>query len=133
MAGIGVDEPGGRGGRGRLAPPAPHLPGDVVQVSQRGVAFGVHDRVHFLRPADHPELSHALVSGDHDLHAGPARLDEPFTGARVPGPARAEERLVALRRHRAVEAERDCPRAAPDQWCLAPGGVVLHSQAGMVI
>ena len=97
MAGMGVDEPSGRRSLRCLAPPAPHLAGDVVQVSEGGVAFGVHDPVHVFGLAHHAELGHALVGGDHDLHPRPARLYQPVTAARVPGPARAEDRLVSRR------------------------------------
>ena len=56
--------------------------------------------MHVLGLADNAELSHALVGGDDDLHSRPARLHEASTGVGVSGPARAEERLVILRRHR---------------------------------
>ena len=100
MAGMGADEPSGRCSLRCLAPPAPHLAGDVVQVSEGGVPFGVHYPVHVFGLADHAELGHALVGGDHDLHSRPARLHQPLTATRVLGPARAEERLVILRCHR---------------------------------
>jgi hypothetical protein len=43
--------------------------------------------VHGFCLADNSQLGHALVSRHDNLHTRPSGLGEPFTGARVLGPA----------------------------------------------
>ena len=65
---MGVDEPAGAARLGGSPAPASHLAGDLIEVAKGGVALGVHDGVHVLGPADHPQLGDALVRRDHELH-----------------------------------------------------------------
>ncbi len=103
VAGMGVDQPAGLGCHRRPAPPAADAAGDPVQVGEGGVAFGVHDGVHVFGPADHPQLGDALVGGDDQLQAGPARLHQPLTRLGVAGPAGPVDGLVGLGGDRTVQ------------------------------
>ena len=133
VAGVGVDEAGGRGRDGGHASASAALFGHVVQVGERGVALGVHDGVHVLGPAEHPELGHRLVGGDHQLHARPLGRDQSLAGRRVGGPAGAVEGVVGRVVDRADKAEGLGARAAPGERGLAPGGVVVECRAGEVV
>jgi hypothetical protein len=94
MAGMGVDQPGGGGGhRGHATPPAAFF-GQVVQIAQRGVPFGIHDGVHVLGSTEHPQLGHRLMGGDDQLHARAPGVDQAFAGRRVTGTARSVEGVV---------------------------------------
>ena len=129
VAGVGVDEPARGRCFGRLASPPSHLAGHPVQVGEGRIALGVHDPVHVLGPADHPELGHALMGRDHDLHARPASVHQPLARPRVTGATGAEDGLVVSRRDGPLQAQRRPARAAPNQRCLTPGRVVLERHA----
>ena len=133
VTGVGVDQAARRRGDGQAAPPPAPLPGDGLQIGQGGVPLGVHDPVHVLGPADHAELGHRLVGGDDQLHARPAGGGQPDAGRRVPGAARAVDRLVLRLGHPADQTEANGSRPAPDERRLAPGGVVGEGLAGMVV
>ena len=133
MAGVGVDQPVGRGRRGRPTSPAAHAAGHPVEVGEGGVALGVHDQMHVLGPADHPQLGHALMRRDHQLHARPAGLHQPLPAFGVAGAARPEDRLVPFRRHRTGQAERLSAAPAPAQRGLAPGRVVGQRHGRVVV
>ena len=89
--------------------------------------------MHVLDPADHPELGHRLVRRHHQLETWPLRRHQPTTGQRVPGAARAEHVLVGLRGDRPRQTETGRSSPTPPQRRLAPGAVVGHRRAGMVV
>ncbi len=128
-----VDQPagGGRGGRPTSSPA--HAAGQLVEVVEGGVALGVHDQMHVLGPADQPKLGHALVRGNHQLHAWPAGRHQLRSAFGMAGAARSEDRLVPFRRHRTVQAERLSPAPAPAQRGLPPGRVVGQRHAWVVV
>jgi hypothetical protein len=129
VPGVGVDQPaGGRRNRCTTAPPADRSP---IEIGQRRIPFGVHDRMHVLRPADHPQFGDRLVRRDDQLHARPACRNEPFT-IDVPGAARPEDRLIRHRVHRPGQAQSSAG-TAPHQRCLPPGRVVGERLAGVII
>ncbi len=133
VAGVGVDQPARRRREPQTAPAAAPFHGDGLQVGQGGVPFGVHDPVHVLGPADHPQLGDRLVGGDDQLHARPAGGGQLRAGGRVPGTAGAVDRRVLLLGHPAVQTEPGGSAAAPHQRRLAPGGVVGEGLAGEVV
>ena len=61
VAGAGVDEPACGRSLSGLAAAATHFLGDLVEVRHCRVRLGVHDLVHCLRPAHHPQLGDALM------------------------------------------------------------------------
>ena len=133
MAGVGVDEAGGGSGDRGHPPASAALNGEGVEVGQGGVALGVHDGVHVLGPAQHPELGHRLVRGDHELHARPLGRHEAPAAFGVPRPAGPEDGVVGGVVDRSRQTERDCAASAPDEWGLTPRGVVLEGSAGEVV
>jgi hypothetical protein len=111
VAGVGVDEAlGRRRDRGHASAP-PALFGDGVQVGEGRVALGVHDGVHVLGPADHPELGDGLVCRDHQFHAGALGRDQACPVRRAPGPAGAVDGVVGSVVDRAGQPERAGARA----------------------
>jgi hypothetical protein len=133
VAGDGVDQAAGAGGHRRVAPPATLLDCQSVQVVQRGIPLGVEDAVHVLGPPDDPQLGHALVGGDHQLHARALRAHQALAGGGVDGAARAVEGVELRRGHAARQSQRRSARAPPHQGRLASRGVVLQGLAGMVV
>ena len=131
----------GQGISFRCADPLAQLPtapcrrgGDTWQrrkpLTQGGVSLGVHDPVHVLGPADHPQLGHGLVGGDDQLHARALGGDQPLAGRRVDRATETVDRLVLAVGDVADEAEGLGPGAAPDEGRLAPGGVVGQGRGG---
>ena len=106
MAGVGVDQAGGRRRDGGHTSPSAPLFGQFVQVVERGVPFGVHDGVHVLRPTEDPQFGYRLVGGDDQLHARTPGVDQPFPSLRVTGSARSVEGVVGGVVDRADETER---------------------------
>ena len=80
-----------------LAAPAAHLEGDLIEVAKGGVALGVHDGVHVLGPADHPQLGDALVGRDDELHPRASRRNQALGGTGTAGTSWTVEGLIGLR------------------------------------
>ena len=133
VAGDGVDETGRGGGAGGAAPAAaPGLhPG--IQVAKRAGRFGVQDGVHVIGPAHHSQQRQRLVGRDDQLETRPFSRHELLAGQWVPEPARPERQPVRLGCHLAVQAETFRAGAAPAQWRLPPGAVVVQGLARMIV
>ena len=132
MAGMGVDEAGGRGRHGSYSPASAAFSGQLVQIAQRGVPLGVHDGVHVLCPTEHPQFGDGLVGSDDQLHARAPGGDHSLAGRRVTGPAGAVEDVVGGVVDGADQAEGFGSRSAPEQRGLTSRGVVLEGGPGEV-
>ena len=133
VPGVGVEQsPGGRRHR-CAAPSAAALRDHLVEVVERGLAFGVEDGVHVVGPADHAQLGHRLVGTDDQLHARPLRDGESEPGVGVGGTAGSVDGLVVLRLDRARQAEERRSSATPAERGLTTTAVVLESSAGVVV
>ncbi len=70
---------------------------------------------------------------DDDLEPRPLRPHESFPGDRMAAATRAEDGPERLRGHLAVQAELFGDGAAPAEWGLAAGAVVVEGLAGVVV
>jgi hypothetical protein len=121
--------------RTQLCAPAPAalLLYDTVEVSHRGVTFGVEDNMHVLGSADNTKFCYRLVRADNQLHAGPHAVNEALARARVARTAGAEYGPPLGRVDSALEAQPGSAGTAPGHRRLAPRCVVILGVAHRVV
>jgi hypothetical protein len=133
VASVRIHQPAGLGGHRGDTPPAAHPTRNAVEVGEGGVAFGVHNQVHVLGPADHPQFGHRLVRRYDQFHPRPLRRYQTFPGTWMAGTTRPVDRLVILRGHSTFQTEDFCAGASPGEWCLTPRGVIGQRPARIIV
>ena len=133
MPGLRPHQPPGR--RAPLGHPTatPHPQHHPLQIRHRRRRLRVHDGVHVIGPAHHPQDRDRLPGAHHQLDSGSRGGSQALPRHRIPRTPRTEYQPIGLAVDRARQTQAGRPTSTPDQRRLPTAAVIRQRLPRMVI